>query len=77
MNTAATADGLCSFIDASPSPFHVCQSVAKVLADRAAALGCDSIVMGTHGRGTVGTLMMGSVAAKVIHYSQVPVTLVK
>jgi aspartyl aminopeptidase len=34
MNTAATADGLCSFIDASPSPFHVCQSVAKVLADK-------------------------------------------
>jgi len=33
MNTAATADGLCSFIDASPSPFHVCESVAKVLAD--------------------------------------------
>jgi nucleotide-binding universal stress UspA family protein len=51
--------------------------VAKVLADRAAALGCDSIVMGTHGRGTVGTLVMGSVAAKVIHYSQLPVTLVK
>ncbi|WP_026303318.1 M18 family aminopeptidase [Jongsikchunia kroppenstedtii] len=33
MNTAATADGLCSFVDASPSPFHVCESVAKVLAD--------------------------------------------
>ncbi|MFG1796861.1 M18 family aminopeptidase [Nocardia sp. NPDC049149] len=30
--TAATAAGLCAFIDASPSPFHVCQTVAGELA---------------------------------------------
>ncbi|WP_069165676.1 M18 family aminopeptidase [Nocardia altamirensis] len=30
--TAATAAGLCAFIDASPSPFHVCQTVARELA---------------------------------------------
>ena len=29
--TAATARGLCEFIDASPSPFHVCRSVAERL----------------------------------------------
>ncbi|MBJ8344561.1 M18 family aminopeptidase [Antrihabitans sp. YC2-6] len=29
--TLATAPGLCSFIDASPSPFHVCVTVAKRL----------------------------------------------
>ncbi|MFC4377161.1 M18 family aminopeptidase [Nocardia halotolerans] len=29
--TAATASGLCSFIDASPSPFHVCATVAAEL----------------------------------------------
>ena len=51
--------------------------IGKVLAERAAALGCDSIVMGTHGRGQLGGLVMGSVAAKVVHFSQVPVTLVK
>lgn len=51
--------------------------VARVLAERAAALGCDSIVMGTHGRGHIAGLVMGSVAAKVVHFSQVPVTLVK
>jgi aspartyl aminopeptidase len=28
---AATAHGLCEFIDASPSPFHVCESVAERL----------------------------------------------
>jgi len=29
--TGATARGLCEFIDASPSPFHVCRSVAERL----------------------------------------------
>ncbi|MGW0248140.1 M18 family aminopeptidase [Nocardia goodfellowii] len=29
--TAATATGLCQFIDASPSPFHVCRTVAAEL----------------------------------------------
>src|ERR1700684_1130021 len=28
---AATAQGLCEFIDASPSPFHVCATVASRL----------------------------------------------
>ena len=28
---AATAQGLCTFIDAAPSPFHVCATVAQVL----------------------------------------------
>src|SRR5690554_1791516 len=27
-----TAAGLCSFIDASPSPFHACESAAELLA---------------------------------------------
>ncbi|MEU8897860.1 M18 family aminopeptidase [Nocardia sp. NPDC048505] len=31
--TAATASGLCRFIDASPSPFHVCATVATDLDD--------------------------------------------
>jgi len=29
--TAATAAGLCAFIDDSPSPFHVCRTVAREL----------------------------------------------
>ncbi|MBF6355937.1 M18 family aminopeptidase [Nocardia higoensis] len=29
--TSATAEGLCTFIDASPSPFHVCRTVAAEL----------------------------------------------
>ena len=38
---------------------------------------CDEIVMGTHGRGAVAGVVMGSVAQKVIHLSPVPVVLVK
>ncbi|MGH3563976.1 MAG: M18 family aminopeptidase, partial [Mycobacterium sp.] len=30
---AATTAGLCEFIDASPSPFHVCATVARRLRD--------------------------------------------
>ena len=30
---SATAQGLCEFIDASPSPFHVCATAAARLTD--------------------------------------------
>lgn len=39
--------------------------------------GVDAIVMGTRGRGLIGALVLGSVATKVIHLVDVPVTLVK
>ena len=32
--TGADADGLCSFVDSSPSPFHVCATVATELTGR-------------------------------------------
>jgi nucleotide-binding universal stress UspA family protein len=47
------------------------------IARRAAELGCKLIVMGTHGRGRVGSLLLGSVAQTVVHLATVPVTLVK
>jgi nucleotide-binding universal stress UspA family protein len=40
-------------------------------------LGCDLIVMGTHGMGSIAGLALGSVASKVIHLAGVPVTVVK
>jgi nucleotide-binding universal stress UspA family protein len=39
--------------------------------------GVDQIVMGTHGRGAVGGLFLGSVAQRVVHLSKRPVLLVK
>lgn len=50
---------------------------ADVIAQCAKQTGADQIVMGTHGRGQIGTALLGSVAAKVIHRSPVPVLLVK
>jgi nucleotide-binding universal stress UspA family protein len=42
----------------------------------AAEQGVDQIAMGTHGRGALGTLFIGSVAQRVLHGAQVPVLLV-
>lgn len=39
--------------------------------------GAEAIVMGTRGLGAVGGLVLGSIAAKVVHLVKVPVTLVK
>ena len=37
----------------------------------------DQIVIGTHGRGAVGSFFLGSVAQRVVHLSTLPVLLVK
>jgi nucleotide-binding universal stress UspA family protein len=55
---------------------HVGQP-AEVIAKMAGELGCDLIVMGTHGRSPVGGLVMGSVATRVLHQAPCPVLLVK
>lgn len=39
--------------------------------------GCDLIVMGTHGRGGIDRLLLGSVAEKVVRGSSVPVLTVR
>lgn len=52
-------------------------STAEVIARRADELGCDGIVMGTRGMTALAGLVMGSIATKVIHAANVPVTLVK
>jgi len=52
-------------------------SAAEMIAKRAKELDCMGIVMGTRGMGAVGNLVLGSVAAKVVHLTSLPVTLVK
>jgi nucleotide-binding universal stress UspA family protein len=51
--------------------------VAPAIARRADELGCDVIVMGTRGLGALGSLLLGSIATKVVHLTLRPVTLVK
>lgn len=48
-----------------------------VIVEQARQLGCDHIVMGTRGLGTIKTLLLGSVAMKTVHLAEVPVTLLK
>lgn len=55
---------------------HVGQP-AEIIVDTARSLGAELILMGTHGRGAVGTLVMGSVSAKVLHLAPCPVMLVR
>lgn len=52
-------------------------SIAQTIADYAAEQGCDAILMGSHGRGGLANLLLGSVATKVVHLAPVPVTLVR
>lgn len=51
--------------------------VAQTIARMVGELACRQVVMGTHGHGAMGGLLMGSVSTKVLHLVQVPVTLVK
>jgi nucleotide-binding universal stress UspA family protein len=51
--------------------------VDKVIDDQVKKTGCDAIVMGTRGMSAAANLVLGSVAAKVIHHAKIPVTLVK
>ena len=51
--------------------------IAITIARHAERLGCDAIVMGSHGRTALGDMLVGSVAMKVLHASKLPVTLVR
>ena len=50
---------------------------ADDIVEQAEALGCDLIAMGTHGHGTLKRVVLGSVAEKVRHATDVPLLLVK
>lgn len=49
---------------------------ARSLLDLAERKQIDAIVMGSHGRGTWGTMIMGSVSQRVVHEAKVPVVIV-
>jgi nucleotide-binding universal stress UspA family protein len=51
--------------------------LAETIVEYAKQKACSQIVMGTRGMSAVSNLVLGSVASRVIHISEVPVTLVK
>ena len=73
----ATADKLLS----EAGLRHVVETKAGMPAETIASYArqnhCDEIVMGTRGLGTISNLLLGSVATKVVHAADAPVTLVK
>jgi len=56
------------FLDGSPS---------REIIRYAEEVGCDLVVMGTHGRGGIDRLLLGSVAERVVRSSNVPVLTVR
>ena len=69
-----------AFVDRAGLPFHHhigVGEIAPTIADYAKEKNCQQIVMGTHGRGGLAGMLLGSVATKVIHLAEMPVLLVK
>lgn len=50
---------------------------AECIVEHAREASCDAIVMGTRGMGPIASLLIGSVAARTVHLTDVPVTLIK
>lgn len=70
----------CALLDEASIPYvmeFASGEVAEAIVRHAQGCRCDMIVMGTRGMGTVANLVLGSVATKVMHLSNIPVTLVR
>jgi nucleotide-binding universal stress UspA family protein len=51
--------------------------IAETLTKHAEKAHCEFILIGTHGRSSVGAMLLGSVALKLLHIATVPVLLVR
>lgn len=70
----------CELLDAAGVKYTCHQKVgpvAETITQLADALHCDQIVMGSHGRGALKELLMGSITLKVVQLTKLPVLLVK
>ena len=52
-------------------------SAADVIAAEATERGCDEIIMGSRGLSGLKSMVLGSVADRVLHVAEVPITIVK
>jgi universal stress protein A len=66
-----------SFPDVAIATEAIAGSPAETIAKTAADISADLIVMGTHGRGCLGHLFIGSVAERVIRLASCPVMTVR
>lgn len=76
----AEIESACDALTVAGVPFEVevvAGDAALAIARVAAANHSDFILMGTRGMGAVAGMALGSVATKVVHLADVPVTLVK
>jgi nucleotide-binding universal stress UspA family protein len=58
---------------------HVCVGAppSQVIADFARKLGCDHLILGSHGRGRALDLLLGSAVSDVLRRVDIPVTIIK
>ena len=62
--------------DVRATPLLVQGSSAETILKKAAELGVDLIVIGSHGHGAMYQLLVGSVSEEVLHHAQCPVLVV-
>lgn len=61
-----------------PVSVHQCWGHAgEIICERARAINCQLIVMGSRGRSTFAKIILGSVATQVLNHADCPVTIVK
>jgi nucleotide-binding universal stress UspA family protein len=58
-------------------PRIACGEPGETIAATASESGCIQVVMGTRGLGKIANLVLGSVASRVLHLVDVPLTLIK
>ncbi len=74
------AASVCALLEGAALQYElhvVSDEPAEAIVRLARERSCGMIVMGTRGMGAIANLVLGSVALKVIHLAEVPVTLVK
>ena len=67
-------------LDKAKVPYHahvLVGEIAQTIVKHAQSSSCKTIYMGTRGMSAISNLALGSIATKVVHLADVPVTLVK